>query len=354
MHDLHARGALAQHRERVEQALDARTRARPAPRGPSPALHAIALVVDDQRRPIGLVRQQVDHAGDERLARRRVANANGCSRRTLPRRRDAARRAALASAPPIRRGDLLALLARSRAGRARARRSRRSCGEGAGRAKSNVSSSAVHERAARPRLERRRAVAGRARAARLLAHPQHPFQVVAIAAALELGQRAVAERRMRGSAAPGAAAGAGGPALGRGGTDGASAAVRCTGDRAFGRARPRGRHARSAGGADWSRGDATSPGARPRAAAASAGAPPTGAARASAGRGREPPARRRSAASAGPSQEAWRAACALGPALEVDRAAQQQPLARAGHRDVEDPVLLFGFRARGAPRRSSS
>ena len=34
----------------------------------------------------------------------------------------------------------------------------------------------------------------------------------------------------------------------------------------------------------------------------------------------------------------------LRPALEVDRAAQQQPLARAGHRDVEDPVLLLGLR----------
>ncbi len=143
MDDLDRRRAVAQDRERVQQALDAVV-ALDERLEVVPGLDAVALVVDDQARAVALVRQQVDHARDERPARRGGVEREG--ERVLAarahRRRASRAAGAAASAPAIRRAicSRSSALVRMPSSRARAATS---WGEGArGERKSSVSSSA--------------------------------------------------------------------------------------------------------------------------------------------------------------------------------------------------------------------
>ena len=341
--DLHDRRAVAQHRERVDEPLEPVVALDQRGRGPPRRRPGRSCSRSPGAPPSALVGQQVDDAVHERspaapAARAPSANANGYSRRT--RTAPASRAAgAAASAPAMQRGDLARAPRRSCACPARARAPPTCSGAGA-RGARNRAARAARARASRapaPRGPRRRRPSATRRA--LLAHAQHPFQVVAVAAALELLQRGVAERRSarappavrasraeRGSSAP-AAAGAARRASTAprryDGTGGApvrhAAAIEHARRRCWAGSCSQQPHPRLAGDRQVVRAACR----RRRRARPVRGRPPAPA----------------------PSQEimvaAWRS---LGPALELDRAAQQQPLAGAGHGDVQDPVLLLGLR----------
>ena len=68
VHDLHLGGTFAQHRECIEQPLNAIVTLHQLVEIDA-RLDAIALVVEHQARAVGLARHEVDHAGDQRLLR---------------------------------------------------------------------------------------------------------------------------------------------------------------------------------------------------------------------------------------------------------------------------------------------
>ena len=204
------------------------------------------------------------------------------------------------------------------------------------RAKSSDSSRRC-TRIPRARAARARSVPSDAGRSAILAEPEHAFEVVAVSAALELCERAVAER---GDALAGSLAG-----LERGGRRAVAPGAMLVGRR-HARRRRAGWQERLPGAAEAIVARVLN---RTRTGVA---AGPTGSSCQSVGAACASSAS--SGESAGPSQEMAVEPClASGQALEVDRAAQQQALARAGHGHVEDAVLLARLRCACVPRRAA-
>ena len=191
MHDLNHHGALAQHGQRVQQALHRVVACHELLRV-GIRREAVALVVDDQRDAVFLLAQEVDDAGHERRA---VAEAEGKGM-LAPKSRG--RGDAPAERPVEGAGEQTRKLLALRGARLEAELARdhpdtrrvrwRAAGE------LQALHQPVHQHPPGPRLESARRCGAR-RADALLGHPQYPFEVVAVAATLELAERCVAERR---------------------------------------------------------------------------------------------------------------------------------------------------------------
>ena len=327
----------------------ARSRARRAPRGPPRPRRgrSCSRAPGRRRRPRARARRSTPR--DERLARpererERVLAVHAAARPRRGPRSAEPDGAALETAPTS-----AAISSRSRAPSAHAELARETRdaprGEGARAARSRPTRAAC-ARACRARAPRaRRSCERRALRRAILRQAEDPFQVVAVAAALELAQRGVAERvrivqSPRADRSPSCAQRSLGARPPR------SARARARSAPALSAARSAGvASSRAANGCGACAGQDRCPTRRRRvqpAADASRRRPRprrscTGALER---RGERGQLRRQRRAEPG---DRGRPQALLGPALEVDRAAQQQPLARARHRHVQDPFLLLGL-----------